>query len=68
MTDGDPNGSAGRQLPMEKRGGYGGTHDPGQPTGLMQPQTNPVGHTPAQPSAGQQPAGGGPSDGSGSGE
>ena len=39
-----------------ERVGYMGGSDPGQPTGLMQPQTVPVNQGPAQPQ--QQPAGG----------
>jgi hypothetical protein len=38
--------------------GYQGTHDPGQPTNLMQPQLNPTSQ------AGAQPAGDAPSQGS----
>jgi hypothetical protein len=42
---------------LAKRGGYQGTHDPGQPVNLMQPQINPTGQT------GAQPAGNAPSQG-----
>jgi hypothetical protein len=38
-------------------GGYRGTHDPGQPVSLMQPQVNPAGQ------AGGQPAGNAASQG-----
>jgi hypothetical protein len=27
---------------LEERGGYQGTHDPGQPSALIQPQTKPL--------------------------
>ncbi len=43
---------------LAKRGGYQGTHDPGQPVNLMQPQVNPTGQA-----GGQQPAGDAPSQG-----
>jgi hypothetical protein len=42
---------------VAKRGGYQGTHDPGQPVNLMQPQVNPAGQ------AGGQPAGNAASQG-----
>lgn len=34
---------------VAKRGGYQGTHDPGQPVNLMQPQVNPAGQAGGQP-------------------
>lgn len=44
---------------FEKRGGYTGNQDPGQPTGLMQQQTVPVNQQQGQPqqSAGSNSAG-----------
>lgn len=33
---------------VAKRGGYQGTHDPGQPANLMQPQINPAGQAGGQ--------------------
>jgi hypothetical protein len=42
---------------LTERGGYQGTHDPGQPVNLMQPQINSTGQT------GAQPAGNAPSQG-----
>lgn len=66
MADGESTGSAGRQEAVEKkRGGYQGTHDPGQPNGLMQQQISPVSQTAppaAAPAAGEEPASGSGSD------
>jgi hypothetical protein len=53
----DKDASAPLPNDIAKRGGYQGTHDPGQPVNLMQPQVNPTGQ------AGGQPVGDAPSQG-----